>query len=213
MSEFQLHCGDALSVLQTLPSESVDTCVTSPPYFGLRDYGTGQWEGGNSECEHKVREDPRIQSSGLGGGKGTVGHSKEGFRELCPRCGARRIDNQIGLERTPDEYVARLVEVFREVRRVLKPQACLWLNLGDTYASNWPCNRRNIVGSGSLENGKRENRPPRMGIGLKDKDLIGIPWTSCLCASVGWLVATQRGDLAQGQSDARERSGSTNESA
>lgn len=78
-------------------------------------------------------------------------------------------------EPTPAEFVAEMVKVFGEVRRVMRLDATTWMNLGDSYASNWPCNRRSTIGNGSLENGKREARPPRLG-GLKEKDLIGIPW-------------------------------------
>ena len=121
----EILVGDALTRLRELPSDSVHCCVTSPPYWGLRDYGMA---------------------------------------------------GQIGLEKSYPEYVAKLVEVFREVRCVLRPDGTLWLNMGDSYASAWPCQRRNQMGAGSLPNGKREARPPRLPDGLKDKDLIGIPW-------------------------------------
>ena len=108
-----------METLKTLPDESVDCCVTSPPYYGLRDYG-------------------------------------------C--------DGQIGLEGTPDEYIQRLVDVFREVKRVLKDDGTLWLNIGDSYAGN--CSRTS-TGRAGMGN-------PREGIfarsGGKPKDLIGIPW-------------------------------------
>jgi DNA modification methylase len=82
-----------------------------------------------------------------------------------------------------------MVEVFREVRRVLRDDGTLWLNLGDTYASSWPCSRRNVVGTGSLENGKREARPPRMPSGLKEKDLVGIPWRVAFALQAdGWYL-------------------------
>lgn len=117
---------------------SAQCCVTSPPYYGLRDYG---------------------------------------------------VDGQIGLEQTPAEYVAQIVAVMREVWRVLKDDGVLWCNLGDTYASAWPCNRRNVVGAGSLPNGKREARPPRMGDNLKEKDLIGIPWRVAFALQAdGWYL-------------------------
>ena len=138
MSTFRLTNGDALESLRSLPDESVNCVVTSPPYFGLRDYGTGRWEGGDSECRHLVRNDPRVSVSTLAGGKATTGHQREGSRDRCPRCGAMRADSQIGLERTPDEYVARLVAVFREVRRVLRSDGALFLNLGDSYAGGVP---------------------------------------------------------------------------
>src|SRR3990172_5651137 len=75
-----------------LADESVHVCVTSPPYYGLRLYsGTGRWEGGDPECDHALREDLHIESSGLQGGKATVGHQKEGT-VVCRRCGAVRVD-------------------------------------------------------------------------------------------------------------------------
>lgn len=130
-----LYCGDALETLRELPDESVHCVVTSPPYWGLRDYGTGLWEGGDPECEHRVRENQNAAgTSTLGGGKKTVHHAAEGFKDECPRCGARRVDNQLGLEPTPELYVARMVDVFHEVRRVLADYGTLWLNLGDSYA-------------------------------------------------------------------------------
>jgi DNA modification methylase len=98
-------------------------------------------------------------------------------------------NSQLGLEKTPDEYVANMVAVFREVKRVLKNDGTLWLNLGDSYASDWPCNRRSVVGAGSLPNGKRAARPPRLGGVLKPKDLVGIPWRVAFALQAdGWWL-------------------------
>lgn len=136
--------GDCRQVLESLPSESVQICVTSPPYFGLRDYGT---------------------------------------------------DNQIGLEASPDEFVAQLVAVFREVRRVLKNDGTLWLNLGDTYATQgWAHGGRddNQTGVGAKRlhldgAGDKVNRGAP--IGLKPKDLIGIPWRVAFALQAdGWYL-------------------------
>lgn len=133
--------GDCLETLRRLPDQSVHTCVTSPPYFGLRDYGH---------------------------------------------------DGQIGLEPTPDEFVAALVEVFREVRRVLRDDGTLWLNLGDSYAAN----RGHQVPS-TLMNGDNTNRAQAgagkgmkaSAIGLKEKDLIGIPWRVAFALQAdGWYL-------------------------
>lgn len=193
-SDFNIINGDCLDVLKTIESESVQCCVTSPPYFGLRDYGTADWEGGDAECDHKA---PQVWAADSGdlGERGHVLNANEvkAMRRHgpnCTKCGAVRIDRQIGLEATPALFVAKMVEVFDEVRRVLQPDGTLWLNLGDSYASNWPCNRRNVVGSGSLENGKRESRPPRgIGSGIKDKDLIGIPWRVAFALQeAGWWL-------------------------
>lgn len=135
-----LH-GDALTILKTLPDESVNCCVTSPPYYGLRDYG---------------------------------------------------VDGQIGLEKTPEEYVAKMVEVFREVRRVLRRDGTLWLNLGDSYGA---ASNRNGIGSADPkwggENTKRIAKHGKIDIqtGLKPKNLIGIPWRVAFALqSDGWYL-------------------------
>lgn len=99
------------------------------------------------------------------------------------------VDGQIGLEKTPNLYVEKMVEVFREVRRVLRADGTLWLNIGDSYASDWPCNRRSTIGAVSLPNGKREARPARLGGDLKTKDLIGIPWMLAFALRAdGWYL-------------------------
>ena len=125
------YVGDALAVLREMPADTVHCSVTSPPYFGLRDYG---------------------------------------------------VDGQIGLEETPAVFVARLVEVFREVRRVLHPSGVAWVNMGDSYAAAGGCHagradnqqgvgQRRTHAAGAGDKGKR-SAPS----GLKPKDLIGIPW-------------------------------------
>lgn len=130
MSVRILH-GNTIEVLKTLPDNSIQCCVTSPPYWGLRSYLPD-------------------------------GHADKSL--------------EIGLEKTPAEFVARLVEVFEEVRRVLKPDGVCFVNLGDSYASAWVCNRRSTIGAGSLADGKRANRQNRLVGGLKEKDMVGIPW-------------------------------------
>lgn len=181
-------CGDALETLRTLPDASVNCCVTSPPYWGLRDYGTARWEGGDPTCNHKKVVDAvsAVASSTLGGGKKTTGHLQEGFKDVCLRCGARRIDAQLGLERTPEEYVGKMVEVFREVRRVLRDDGTLWLNLGDSYATTPTGNRGTKSGLNGADGAAysttldryTEAKTNRAAIpdGLKPKDLVGIPW-------------------------------------
>jgi site-specific DNA-methyltransferase (adenine-specific) len=131
--------GDCLTSLATLPERSVNCCVTSPPYYGLRDYG---------------------------------------------------VDGQIGLEDSPDAYVARLVEVFREVRRVLTDDGTLWLNIGDSYASN-PASGGNR--SSKMTGGEHKRTPTehkyRRPDGLKPKDLIGIPWLLAFALRAdGWYL-------------------------
>lgn len=127
--------GDAKDVLTKLPPESINCCVTSPPYWGLRDYG---------------------------------------------------VEGQVGLEATHDEYVAKLVEIFREVKRVLRDDGTLWLNLGDSYAGNMSrASNNGRAGFGT----QREGIFNRGGDGLKSKDLIGIPWRVAFALQAdGWYL-------------------------
>ena len=186
---YQLLQGNCLTVLPGLEAESVQTCITSPPYFGLRDYQTGSWEGGDPACDHKPTSTPGkrgLATSTLNGSHKTTASQQAGFKSMCPRCGAQRIDEQIGLEDTVDEYVARLVEVFREVRRLLRPDGTLWLNLGDSY------NGSGGAGGDYRAGGLKEGQPRYPGrniSGLKPKDLIGIPWRVALALQAdGWWL-------------------------
>jgi DNA modification methylase len=125
--------GDCREVLPTLSANSVHCVVTSPPYWGLRDYGTGQWDGGDPACDHGAAYRAHRNAGRQTGVNGGVpGSERDPVRTVC-RCGARRIDRQIGLEATPEEYIATMVAVFREVRRVMRPDATCWVNLGDGF--------------------------------------------------------------------------------
>jgi DNA modification methylase len=132
--------GDCRTALRELPADCVNCCVTSPPYWGLRNYGH---------------------------------------------------PDQIGQEETPQGYVETMRQVFDEVWRVLRDDGTLWLNLGDSYASAWavPGGNGRGIGAGSLENGKRKDRPNRLVGGLKEKDLVGIPWRVALALQAdGWYL-------------------------
>ena len=155
----RIICGDCLDVLKTLPAESVNCCVTSPPYWGLRNYN-------------------------------------------C--------DGQIGLEATPEAYVSRLVEVFREVRRVLKDDGTVWCNLGDSYMAAQG-GRQSAAGLLPKSGTRYTHGNPRerddvdcsswstrdvtekvilsRGMGLKPKDLVGIPWRVAFALQAdGWYL-------------------------
>lgn len=136
---YVIHVGDCLQSLRAIPEQSVHCCVTSPPYFGLRDYG---------------------------------------------------VDGQIGLEQNPEEYIAKMVEVFREVRRVLRDDGTLWLNIGDSYASN-PASGG--VQTSKMTGGEHKRTPSTRKYtrpdGLKPKDLIGIPWMLAFALRAdGWYL-------------------------
>jgi DNA modification methylase len=161
-----LYEAEALAALRQLPDESVHMAVTSPPFYGLRDYGTGGWEGGDPDCDHKPPSSPQLHigSDGKMGRHNTNWDNRHGaYGPVCERCGAFRVDAQIGLEATLDEWLESLVAVFREVRRVLRRDGTLWLEIGDSYAGG--------------------------GMGVKPKDLLGQPWLLALALRAdGWYL-------------------------
>ncbi len=166
--------GEATARLRELPCASVHACVTSPPYFGLRDYGTGSWSGGDPDCEHRIGVED-YKARGNDGGRPRPGVDVSGCRD----CGAIRTDEGIGLERSPEEHIDALVRLFREVRRVLRPDGVLWLNYGDAYAGYW--------GGKAQEHTplRRENN----GFGLKHKDLMLMPSRVALALQAdGWWL-------------------------
>ncbi|HUV82875.1 MAG TPA: site-specific DNA-methyltransferase [archaeon] len=188
---YKLLCGDCSEILKTLPDQSVHCCITSPPYFGLRDYGTAEWEGGDPNCKHK-KNPPAFSERALAkstiGAAASTGHAQEGYKSVCGKCGAIRIDSQIGLEQTPEQYVEKLVSIFREVKRVLRDDGTLWLNLGDSYNGN----DNNRTGNHGYKDG-RTNRDKRFAVGgieeLKPKDLIGVPWRVAFALQAdGWWL-------------------------
>lgn len=187
----QILQGNALTVLRELDGETIDTCVTSPPYYGLRDYGTSRWIGGIEDCDHIVKEIRTglglaySPASVRGGGRKVKTIPKIQANKNCPKCGAIRIDDQIGLEETPEEYISRLVEVFREVRRVLKNDGTLWVNIGDSYAGSGKGGAAYPESAGNYKHYKQGTNRGMIGakavttVGwgdCKPKDLIGIPW-------------------------------------
>lgn len=136
----KIYQGDVLKVLKTFPDESIHCCVTSPPYWGLRDYG---------------------------------------------------VEGQLGLESTPEEYVEKMVEVFREVKRVLRKDGTLWLNLGDSYANANPGSggQCKLSGAGRNMTEARYTNIKRDVSSLKPKDLVGIPWMVAFALRAdGWYL-------------------------
>ena len=145
-----LYLGDCLEVMRSMPSQSVNCGITSPPYWGLRDYG---------------------------------------------------VDGQLGLEKTPEEYVERLVRVFSEFKRVLRDDGTLWLNLGDSYASSGGKTQPHRDSSGGIGNKNNTrgaqgysiagglSRPNSVKGAIKPKDLVGIPWRVAFALQAdGWYL-------------------------
>lgn len=179
-----------------IPDSAVDCCVTSPPYYGLRDYGTAMWIGGDVECDHQgesllIRENIN-KHTGTGVDKKNA-EVREFFKHTCEKCGAIREDHQIGLEATPEEYIEKLLAVFREVKRVLKDEGTLWIVIGDSYNGSGKNNgntkpmaykQASNTASHAVKVLKLKSLPP--------KSLIGIPWRFALAMmNDGWILFGQ----------------------
>ena len=194
MEPFYSHSGieifncDVREGLKNLPEASAQCCITSPPYWGLRDYGTAEWEGGSAECDH-------VYNHGVQGSTGQRSdrtHTAQAvFKETCGKCGARRIDKQLGLEPTPEEYVRNMVEVFSDVRRVLRDDGTLWLNMGDSYANDGKWGGSTGRKHASSLHGSSVGRGKR-NTGLKPKDLVGVPWMLAFALRAdGWYLRSE----------------------
>jgi len=187
--ESRILQGDVIDKLKEIGPETVQMVVTSPPYWGLRDYGTAIWEGGIEGCEHQG-----IESRTVSGGDG-LQYTNEGSTRVYSgncKCGAIRIDKQIGLETTPKQYIDRMVEVFQQVKRVLRDDGTVWVNIGDSYASG---DKSTFVRDPAIKSNSgfsnRSGGALRIGTpgGLKPKDLIGIPWRIALALQAdGWYL-------------------------
>ena len=183
-------CGDAGKWLSMLDAESVHCCVTSPPYWGLRDYRTATWEGGDPECDHKQ------ESPVAGLADGIIDDQSQRNRDGdCKKCGAARIDSQLGLESSPEKYAIRMVELLRDVRRVLRDDGTLWLNLGDSYSrgnrGTVPAHKGAVASKSDAEKYFFESSSARMGGHpvIKKKELCGIPWRVALALQEdGWYL-------------------------
>ena len=179
-------------------SNSVHCVVTSPPYFNARDYLTAEWIGGDPECSHSPGSLSRVGPSALTGGKKTAGHQHEVYRSsVCPRCGAKRSDAQLGRERQPDClgwatgkicgecYVCHTLAWTGEVMRILRPDGVFFLNIGDNFAGS---------GQGWGHNNSKTraptDRPPGYNApGWNSKNLYLIPERLALALQAqGWYV-------------------------
>jgi DNA modification methylase len=199
----RLMTGHVLPALQLLREGSVRCCVTSPPYWGLRSYGTEPqvWDGAPG-CRHRWRDGRKRAGNGstsmVGVTKNTRSATRASHAHQTCRCGAWR--GELGLEPTPEMYVEHLVEVFRGVRRALARDGTLWLVIGDSYASDggrgFGVDSSGLRGAGQLYEGDVERQRvrtagnrPKAGAGLKPKDLVGIPWRVAFALQAdGWWL-------------------------
>ncbi len=188
----RIYQGNSIDVLKTFPDEIVDCVVTSPPYWGLRDYGTAEWEGGDTECSHK-RESKKSDKT-ITGHKNFEEMNGVGdaiYKSVCSRCGAKRVDKQLGLEETPEEFAQNLVKLFREIKRVLKKSGTVWLNLGDSYSRtpNSQVSQKGLCASKNDDKKYEYSHKKDYGDTIKPKDLVGIPWKVAFALqSDGWYL-------------------------
>lgn len=183
--EYEIKTGNCVEVMSKMDADSVDTIITSPPYWGLRDYGgdgqvwgshlctrdddtyvSHEWDVYERPSENSRKNDNSLQL------KSAYWEPQE--QAFCKHCDAWF--GQLGLEPTPEQYVKNMVQVFREARRILKPEGTLWLNLGDSYCAG----TRKSTTPQTMHNGDARdvplNRRNEASGYLKNKDLVGIPW-------------------------------------
>ncbi|MEV0700082.1 site-specific DNA-methyltransferase [Saccharopolyspora sp. NPDC050389] len=171
----ELHVGDTCSVLQAMPRSSMDCVVTSPPQWGLRDYGTAKWIGGTAHCQHTLGTTPH-QRRTIKFTPNFPGSPESPKR--CRKCGARCHDLQYGLEPTLDDYVRQLRTVGAEIARVLRPQGTLWLNLRDGYSYQTSGTGRTLT-----------NETTSTRYTVRHKSLFGLPWRAAMALqSDGWII-------------------------
>lgn len=192
-----LYSGDATDVLSALPDSSAHCVVTSPPYYGLRDYGTGRWVGGDPACHHTAaRRTARPRRTNSAPLAATDAASKGRFPR-CGRCGAVREDCQHGLEATPEDYVDRLRGMFTQLHRVLVPEGTVWLNLGDSFSAEPPGRTRDPMANSTLNGAAAaatlRNSVRAAGVdrtaALPRKNLLGMPWRTAFALQTdGWII-------------------------
>jgi DNA modification methylase len=189
MSNVDILQGDCIQQMKTLEAKSVDTVITSPPYYGLRDYGTGTWVGGDSDCSHQRDSKSSVLTMTGHKNMNEQGHvvGDAIYKTECPKCGAIREDEQLGLEETPEEYITNMVKVFREVRRILKDEGTVWLNIGDTYAGG---GRGGDPKHSKGDNSQEATMPSIKKHDIfKPKDLMMIPFRLAIALQEdGWWV-------------------------
>ena len=200
-----LYQADARAI--PLPDGSVHCCVTSPPYWGLRNYNLAEWVGGDPECDHVLRPNAIPNPNGT---NTNWNHVNEAWPNgVCGHCGATQQAAGIGLEPTLSDWLANIVAVGREVWRVLRDDGSFWLNLGDSYAGSGKGHADHHGNPGKSDSANRDGvdltirgkRTPRgegsgrwgMGDtavdGLPAKNLIGQPWRAAFALQDdGWIL-------------------------
>jgi len=187
----KIICGDCLEMMRQMPDKCIDMVMTSPPYWGLRDYGTEQIFGGDKDCGHEWTEKKMTlqhENMNLITGTQEQTHKKRGTTFIkkyddkkagfCLKCQAWR--GQLGLEPTPEMYIEHLTEIFNEVKRVLEKEGTLWVNIGDTYNAQPAGNKEPNQFMSQVHQSARENKNDPKRYSSTSKFKSGLP-PKCLC--------------------------------
>jgi DNA modification methylase len=192
MDKIKILHGNVFDKVKELNDNSIDCVVTSPPYWGLRDYGTGTWIGGDKNCPHKrltkISKDTKTGHAGMFKKGNVVGDAI--YKNYCPECGAKRKDEQLGLEETYQEHIKNIVNLFEEIKPKLKESATIWINYGDSYATT--------INGRKAKDVKNDDRmfvdKPFSTIqgSIKPKDLVMIPNRIAIALQdAGWYIRSE----------------------
>ncbi len=211
MEKIKILQGNCIDKIKELENNSIDCVVTSPPYWGLRDYGTGKWQGGDINCDHLGK--PQATRSNIHDRTQPQCNNKkdetvrEIFKNICKKCGAKRIDKQFGLETTYQEHIQNIVKLFRAMKPKLKDTATIWLNYGDSYAATVNGTKVKDMKK-NLQKNRLENKSKTNGVyddkgfidkpfstiqgSLKPKDLVMIPNRIAIALQDdGWWIRSE----------------------
>lgn len=196
--QLTLYNNDCLTGLKALPDDSIDCCISSPPYYGLRDYGTATWHGGDPDCDHVANPKATKQFGNPEFNENRP--SREATKtpgyyaaDTCPKCGAEKVDYQVGIEPTVADYIASLQEIFNEVKRVLKPTGTCWVNLGDSFGGSGK-------GATAKKQGQKEVYVPSpddahmkvKDFSIRPKSLCLVPQRFAIAAlESGWIIRNE----------------------
>ena len=195
--------GDVFDNIKKLDDDSIDCVVTSPPYWGLRDYGTASYQGGDPNCQHTITDGIVDNKNN----KLIERPDRASDKKNCVKCGAKRIDKQLGLEPTYQEHIQNIVELFRAMKPKLKDSATIWLNYGDSYAATVNGTKVKDMKK-NLQKNRIENKGKTNGVyddrgfidkpfstiqgSLKPKDLVMIPNRIAIALQDdGWWIRSE----------------------
>jgi len=194
MLENKIICGAMPEATKDFPDGYFNCCISSPPYWALRDYGTATWEGGKPDCDHIA---DKTKTKKFGNPEFNINRpSREKtktagyYKSVCPKCGAKRIDKQLGLEPTFEEYIDKLCTIYDEVKRVLRDDGTCFVNLGDTYSgSGGDHKEHHNWGGGGIQANTRHGCQAKNPESIPAKSLCLIPQRFAIeMINRGWIL-------------------------